>query len=329
MDDQAVQWLLDSDEPAIGLLTRRDVLHEPVEFDAEIVACGPKVQALLSDQRPDGGFGRWPYAKWVGTHWRLVSLVELAIPATDPRVAAAAEHELTWIVRQAPYRTQPAAVEEFPRLCASIGANALAVSTRLGLAGDPRARTLAETLIRTQWPDGGWNCDASASGRRSSFHETLSTAWALHEYAEATGDRPAAASAERAAELFLQHRLLLSLGTGAHRRGRAHRRAAGEIINPHWLELRYPSYWRYDLLRALLILSRMGKVDDPRATEALDELERRRRPDGRWQADAQWWKPSGSSTTPEVVDWGEPGQPSEMITLDALRILRAAGRLAV
>jgi hypothetical protein len=330
-DRAAVNWLLASDEPAIRFLTRRDVLGEPAKEDERKILAGPMVTALLSGQQPNGGFGGNPYRKWIGTHWRLVSLVDFAVPSTDSRVAAAAEHELAWIARQAPYRDRPAEVGGLARICASVGANALAVSCRLNLAADPRARTVAETLIAAQWPDGGWNCDVRASGRRSSFHETLSTAWALHEYATATGDQAAEAAAQRAAELFLQHRLLYSLGTGAGAsasgRRRQHRRPRGDVINPQWLELRWPSYWRYDILRALLILSRLGRISDPRAAHALDELERRRLPDGRWIADAQWWKPAGSGITPEVVDWGEPGQPNQMITLNALRVLRAAGRL--
>jgi hypothetical protein len=329
MDETAVEWLLDSDEPAIRVAVRRDLLGERAEEDAARVVEGPTVTALLSGQQSDGGFGRGsPYAKWTGAHWRLVSLVDLGAPAEEPRVAAAAEHELAWIARQGHYRDKPAEVGGLSRMCGSVGGNALAVSSRLGLAADPRARRVAETLICAQWPDGGWNCDMKALGRRSSFHETLSTSWALHEFAVATGDQAARAAADRAVELFLEHRLLYSLGTGTRRRGRAYRRSAGEIINPTWLELRFPSYWRYDILRVLLILARMGKLGDPRTSDALDELERRRRPDGRWAADGRWWNPAGSHTTPEVVDWGQPGQPNEMITLNALQILRAAGRLS-
>jgi hypothetical protein len=59
--------------------------------------------------------------------------------------------------------------------------------------------------------------------------------------------------------------------------------------------------------------------------DALDLLEKRRLPDGRWRSGGRWWKPPGSKTHAEVVDWGRSG-PNEMITLNALRVLRAAGR---
>jgi hypothetical protein len=303
----AVTWLLSSTEPAIRLLARRDVAGEPAAADAGVVLTGPKVTALLSGQRADGGFGVHPYRKWTGAHWRLVSLVELAIPPHEPRAVAAAGHVLAWLTR--PGRDVPQ-IRGLARSHASVEGNALAACCRLGLAADPKVQQLAEWLITWQWPDGGWNCDPAATGRRSSFHESLAAAWGLHEYGQATGDTAARDAASRAAELFLEHRLFRS-------------QATGQVINRAWLAPRYPPYWHYDILQALLILSRMGKAGDPRASDALDELERRRRPDGRWQASGYWWKPPPSTTAAETVDWGRSG-PNEMITLNALRARRAS-----
>jgi hypothetical protein len=66
----AVTWLLNCDEPAIRLMTRRDVLGEQADEDAGQVLAGAKVTALLYGQQPDGGFGVHPYGKWTGAHWR-------------------------------------------------------------------------------------------------------------------------------------------------------------------------------------------------------------------------------------------------------------------
>jgi len=292
--------------------TVRDVLGEPADTDADAdqVLAGAKVTALLSGQRGDGGFGARPYRKWTGAHWRLVSLVELTIPAQEPRALAAADHVLAWLTR--PGRRFPV-IGGLARSHASIEGNALAACCRLGLATDRRMQSLARSLISWQWPDGGWNCDTAATGRRSSFHESLPPAWGLDEYSRATGDSAAKDAASRTAGLFLEHRLFRSLATG-------------QVINRTWLAPGYPPYWHYDILQALLVLSRLGKAGDPRASDALNELERRRRHDGRWQAGGHWWNPPPSTITPEVVDWGRSG-PSEMITLNALRVLRAAGRL--
>jgi hypothetical protein len=80
------------------------------------------------------------------------------------------------------------------------------------------------------------------------------------------------------------------------------------------------------VLQALVILGRLGGVGDPRAREALDLVAERRRADGLWWPDGKWWQPPDSATYPEAVEWGRRA-PSEMLTLNALRVLRAAGRL--
>jgi hypothetical protein len=323
--DPALSWLLDSDEPAISVMTRRDLLSDsaggarpgdgagagpgnPRENAAAVLA-GPRLTALLSGQQPDGGFGVGFYSKWTGAHWRLVSMVELEIPAHEPRAVAAAE---TVLAALTPSRRRPSLRNGLPLTHASVWGNALAACSRLGLAADPRVADIASAIISWQWPDGGWNCDTRSTGYRSSFHETLATAWGLHEYASATGSAAAADAASRAAELFLEHRLFRSLRTGV-------------VIDRTWLAPRYPPYWHYDILQALLVLSRMGRVEDPRASEALDELERQRLPDGRWRPRGYWWRPPPSTAAREVVDWGRDG-PNEMITLNALRVLTAAGR---
>ena len=56
----AVTWLLNCGEPAIRLMTRRDVLGEQADEDACQVLAGAKVTALLSGQHGDGGFGVHP-----------------------------------------------------------------------------------------------------------------------------------------------------------------------------------------------------------------------------------------------------------------------------
>ena len=260
----------------------------------------------------DGSFGRHVYAKWGGAHWRLVSLVELGVPAGEPRCLAAAETAPRLAHRQVPSRHRIPVIDGLTRRCASQEGNALAVSCRLGLTVDPRVRLLAESLVEWQWPDGGWNCDTKATGHRSSFNESLPPMWGLHEYWLATGETAARDAARRTAELFLEHRLFRTLATGAP-------------IRDSFVTLHSPPFWHYDFLQALVVLARMGLADDPRAADALDLLEQRMLPDGRWRAGGRWWKPPGSKgSNVEAVDWGSG--PSELLTLHALRVLRAGGR---
>jgi hypothetical protein len=153
-------WLLSSDEPAVRYLTRRELLDDRdgavAAADAAQLLEGPKARALLAGQQPDGGFGVHPYSKWTGAHWRLVSLVELAAPAGEPRLQAAASTVLDWLTSRS-HRRRLQLIDGLTRRCASQEGNALAVACRLGMAGDPRAELLARSLVAWQWPDGGWN----------------------------------------------------------------------------------------------------------------------------------------------------------------------------
>ena len=307
----AAEWLLDSEEPGIVAQAKRDLLDEPAPAEEARVVEGPRVRALLTGQQADGGFGVNVYAKWGGAHWRLVSLVELGVPAGEPRCLAASETVLVWLTGKS-HRARIRAIGGLTRRCASQEGNALAVCCRLGLAGDPRVRLLAESLLEWQWPDGGWNCDPKASGYRSSFNESLAPMWGLHEYWAATDETEARDAAERTAELFLEHRLFRTLATG-------------EPIRDSFAAIHSPPYWHYDFFQALVVLARMGLADDARAADGLDLLEERRLPDGRWRAGGRWWKAPGSKgSNVEVVDWGSG--PDDLVTLHALRVLRAAGR---
>jgi hypothetical protein len=302
--DEVVDWLLASPEPAVAHLARRDLLGEEVTGASHELLAGRIVSTLL-----DADTDVHPYKKWQGAHWRLVSLVELGLPPGEERALAGAEQVLGWLTGDGHRRSIPT-IDGLVRRCASQEGNALAVCCRLGRADDPRVQLLARSLIEWQWPDGGWNCDRRATGRRSSFHESLPPMWGLHEYFLATGDTAARDAARRAAELFLEHRLFRSLRTG-------------DVIKEGWLVPHYPPYWHYEVPQALLILGRMGLIRDPRADEAVDVLLSRRRSDGTWRAGPAWWRPPGrAGSNIEVVDWGRT-VPHQLVTLNALRILGA------
>jgi len=316
-EEAGVRWLLRSKDPSVRYFALTDILGEPpdsreVRATKKEILNGPRVRALLSGQHADGGFGVHWYKKWAGATWRLVSAVELGVSAESPVARRAA----SYVLNQLPYdRTEPHQIGGRFRLHASVIGNPLGVCARLGMATHPRVRRIARSLVRWQWPDGGWNCDSSKNATHSSFYESLATFWGLNEYFRATKDSDVAAAVDRAAELFLRHRLFRSC------RGPS-------VIDSRWTRLHYPVYWHYDILQALRVIDQAGKLDDPRTCEALDLIASQRAKDGTWHVGGRFWRRGDlSAANTEVVDWGTHG-PNEMITLNALRVLASAGRIS-
>ena len=297
----AVRWLVDSGDPAVSRLARRDLVGQDVSVDGALES--PIVQQLLDTTSSDVLAD--PYAKWAGAHWRLVSLVELGVPPGTPTAMRLCDVVVDHWARPARVDGLPTAGPR-PRLHASQEGNAVAVACRLGLHADARVRRQVELLLQAQWPDGGWNCDRHPEARVSSVHETLPALWGLAEYAAAAGDEDARRGADRAAHALLDRDVAFSRRTGAP----IHR----AVLEPH-----FPPYWHYDVLRALVVLQRAGHGHDPRTARARQVLLDRRTADGRWRAGRRWWRPPGrAASNVEAVDWA--GVDHQMVTLDALRL---------
>jgi hypothetical protein len=311
------EWLLASREPALRWLTWTEVLGlddtDPgVRRDRRAILDGPIVASLLEFERRDGRV-RHPYAKWMGAHWRLVSLVELGVPVGEPRAVEQLDPVLDWLT-SAGHLRGVRLIEGRARRCASQEGNALAVASRLGETDDPRVRQIAANLVRWQWPDGGWNCDVKPSASHSSFHESISPMWGLHEYADATGDAASRKAATRTADFILRHGVFRSERTGLPMHH--------SVVVAHW-----PPYWHYDFLRGLTILARAGELPSRRADAALDLLLAQRRPDGTWRAGRQWWTaPGRKGRGVEAVDWNEDETDDRLVTIAALNALKAGGR---
>jgi hypothetical protein len=311
LDAAAIEWLLTSDEPGIRMQARRDLLSEDASDDAARVVDGPIVRRFFEGQRAGGGFGANVYSKWRGAHWRLVSLVELGIPAGEPRSLAAVETVAHWLASRRHLDTVPV-IDGRARHCASLEGNALAVMTRLGMAGDPRAQLLAKSLIGWQWAAGGWNCDRREAVTHPSFYETATPFWGLAEFALATGDVAAAEAVRRTAEFFLEHHVFQS-----HRTGRPGDR--------RWIGLHWPPYYGYDIGWGLTLLARAGALPDERAAEAVTWLRNRQDADGRWHVDGPWaWRSEGMRRADRDPALWPRAIQDQMATLNALRALQLA-----
>jgi hypothetical protein len=337
---QIIDVLLRSPDPSIRWRARVQVLNEnersrPIRALREEVRTSPRVRALLARRTQLGhpGTARAVYYKWQGLHWVLASLADLGYPAGDASLHPIRDRVLDfWLApsyftefvaktKEASYRRRGVPfMDGRSRRCASQQGNALWSTLRLGIA-DERAEKLVERLMHWQWPDGGWNCDRRPGAATSSFNETLLPMMGLARYGAERRNRGAARAAARASDVFLKRRLF--------RRVRD-----GRVIAPHFVALHYPRYWHYDMLGGLLGMAALEKIRDARCADALDLLESKRLPDGGWPAEKRHHKAVSRTTLrtyADYVDWGttSPKKMNEWVTVDALSVLVAAGRIRI
>ena len=98
-----------------------------------------------------------------------------------------------------------------------------------------------------------------------------------------------------------------------------------------FLQPRTPCFWHYDILFGLKVMAEAGFIQDPRCQEALDVLEAMRLPDGGFPAEGKYYslvKEPGQVANGLRADFGPTGrtQANPFITIDALFVLKAAGR---
>ena len=258
------------------------------------------IDALSAD------YGVHPYGKWRGSFWRLSALVDLGVARGHRGAVRAAMETLDWLAsprRLATIRRR--VIDGRVRRCASMEGRSLYCCLRVGV-DDPRLDSLAEALIESQWPDGGWNCDRAPGATHSSFHESWGPLLGLAAYG-------ATEAAARAADFFLRHRVVFSERTG-------------EVADHGLLALRYPAYWHYDLLVGLWALAESVSLDDGRVRDALALLEAKRASDGGWHVEGRWWRPPGSKgSNVEAVDWTSTAD--RLLTARARSVLAAARTL--
>jgi hypothetical protein len=163
--------------------------------------------------------------------------------------------------------------------------------------------SIVARLLGEQLADGGWNCETENGSVRASFATTICVLEGLLEHERATGGSARAVAARgRGREYLLARRLFRRLSTG-------------EVVDPDWLRFSFPTWWHYDVLRALDYFRAAGDAPDPRLAEAIALLRSKQQPDGSWLLEDI--HPGAVHFPMEDGD----GQSSRWNTLRALRVL--------
>lgn len=338
MSRSIIQQLLNSPEPSIRYKTRILLLNESKSSIQnkklrQEIKRSTRVRALLKNQNKKGQLEpiEQVYRKWQGAHWVVASLADIGYPECDEDVRPIIDqlfdlwlspvfvNEVVRDTEQPAYKDKAVPIMQGrARRCASQQGNALFSALALGFSNE-RTEQLAALLIKWQWPDGGWNCDRRPSASHSSFWESLLPLRGLSLYARKCNSKKAARAVKGAAELFLRKNLFK-------------RESNGQVMNQQFLKLHYPCYWRYDILFGLKVMAESGFVRDKRCQEAVDMLEEKRLPDDGWSAEERLYQNKDKKKSNyDLVDWGGVGKRkcNEWVTVDALYVLKEAGRLAI
>lgn len=318
--DKVIDKLLTSDEPAVRFkvlanLVGKDLQSAEIQRLQQEIKASARVQRLLSERDTEGNIPYHPYAKWYGAHWVLADLADIGYPAGDKTLVPLREQVYQWLFGQK-HQEGIKTINGRVRRHASQEGNALYYLLALGLA-DERTDDLATYLVKWQWPDGGWNCDKNPEATNSSFMESLIPLRGLALHGRITGNPQSLQAAERAAEIFLKRKLYRAQGNG-------------RIIKHEFTKLHYPCYWHYDILFGLKVMAEAGFINDPRCQAALDLLATKQMPGGGFPAEKKYYRVTdrrGSGRS--LVDWGGTSKKrmNEYVTVDALAVLRAAGRM--
>jgi hypothetical protein len=308
-----IDWLLDAD-PAIRWQVMHDLLHEPaqaVAAERARVATEGWGARLLELQADDGLWAGNAFSQDRTDTFHVLELLRRL--GLDPASAEArramdrVRTRVTW--GDGAWWNPPWADKGFfeGEVEPCINGNVVATGSYFGIDMTP----LVERLLGEQLSDGGWNCEVERGATVSSLGTTINVVEGLLAFERTVGPDVGVTAADRARtrearsrgeEYMLERRLL-------------RRKSTGELIDPTFLEPSFPTWWHYDVLRALDYLRDAGVEPDERMTEAISIVDGRRGEDGRWPAG-----PAHEGATYFDLEEGE-GKPSRWITLQSLRVL--------
>jgi hypothetical protein len=343
---ELVDWLSEPENPSVRYLTLRHLLDkaedEPaVQAARSAIAQSRPVNRVMARQTSAGCWGdpESPYLhKYKASYWTLMVLGYLHVSRENGGVQKAVEHLLRFqqpcggfaesgqagarreyeIVarrRRAGAKNLPGEDAFVPdyihqMTLSCLTGNVAAALLRLEYADDPTIWRAIDWLVRIQNADGGWLCPywkAHIKDTHSCFYGTICPLEAFAEIPAEKRSPEVQEAVSRGVEFLLMHRLYKA----------DHHDFA--VINPNWLKLAFPWFYRYDILRGLWVLARLGFRDE-RMDDALEALREKQTIDGRWVLEST---PSGRM----LASFGKKGEPNKWITLHALWVLKEMNHL--
>lgn len=292
--EQLIEWLMDSPTPSIRYLTLRRLLGRD-EDDADVQAAraamsttGPIPQILASQTAAGHWEGDATYygRKYTGTHWSMILLAELSADPNDPRLRRGVE----WMLEatrghhmlEDRFDASVPSPAQFGFTC--FWGDILYYAVRAGFADDPRLEPIVAHVARNL-DEGGCQCH---------INDYLPCAWGAVRSLWGLAALPhksdaVSASIEKALGFLLDPGYPLAQGAYP---------TPGKV-HSMWADLNFPLFYQVDVLFTLRILAHLNALGRTGVQPALDWLEAKRLPNGRWKGISPYrsrtWKIFGDS----------------------------------
>ncbi|MFC2030340.1 nitrogen fixation protein NifH [Chloroflexota bacterium] len=331
-----LDWLLEEDvsHPGaryFGLIELLDCpAHDPAVVDARrlVMESGP-VPSILAAQ-DEGGFWEKPgtgyYPKYRGTVWSIIYLALLGADRSDPRIQAGGDY----LLHNARTKTGAFSLTGTPAgnihcLAGNLGAALL----DLGFLDDPRLMDALELMAHYVTGDRLPSSDGAEAeihylksgtcgpGFRCSANNGQPCAWGAVKVLRALARVPEGRrSPIMAAALQVTTEFLFSVdpSTGGYPAGYSDKPSRS------WFRFGFPVFYVTDILQTAEALSDAGLGADPRLSATHDLLLGKRDEQGRWRMEYSYHGKTWADPEPK-------NKASKWVTLRALRVLKAGGRL--
>lgn len=338
LEASPLNWLLEKSNPSVRYFTLRDILEKD-RMDLQLISAKKeiwksRVITRIFEKQHDEGY--WEesenayHPKYRSSYWQIMTLGQLGIEKTDERVRKACEHIFQFQLKEGGFSssTPNLALKEYDRLLkkgkklppseewasaevhehqySCLTGNMAVALIRMGYSDDARTKKALQWLVKIQNKDGGWLCpywQAHVRDTHGCFYGTICPLEAFSEVPKAKWTKEVRQTIERGAEFLLMHRLFKADHHGYR------------VINKAWLQLAFPWFYGYNILRGLDILTKLDYVNDERLEDAVNLIMQKRQSDGTWKLDST---PAGRMQTNIEVK----GKPSKWITMIALRVLK-------
>jgi hypothetical protein len=337
---ETIDWLLEPDNPAVAVLTRRGLLGEA--DDAATAALWERrndyapVAAILAAQLDNGSWTTpgQDYKKYQGSLWQVHLLGELHASGDDPRVQKAAEYAFS---RQLPDGSWSATNARPEGSIACLTSNVGRALARMGWARDERLLAAVASIVDLFRELGIVDCRSGREYQLNGYCHMLTVKELLFlgevpqelwpAGADALRDECIAKLRDKAifravpAEAREFNDAIWSLKsserTGLRERFLAEHPELHYKEKAGWLRFGFPLSYNSDALEALWALVRVGEKPQPEYEPALDLV--------RKTADKQMrWALKNTFNGKMLADVEAKGQPSKWLTLRALQVLEWA-----